>query len=123
MSTASNNDLQGLLNVSVAASSAAVSSSVQTNPYGRGLKVFINAVSASVGSFTVTVQGVSSGIGYTVLTSAAIIAPGLTVLTVYPGVAAVANVSGSDVIPRQFQVTLTPTGFTGIVNVSACVIV
>lgn len=44
---------------------------------------------------------------YTILTGAAITATGLIVLRVYPGVAAVANLSSSDFLPSIWRLTMT----------------
>ena len=59
----------------------------QTNTDGRGLKLFVNMSLVGTGSVTFTVQGKdpTSGTYYTILASAAIIANGFTVYTVYPG--------------------------------------
>ena len=121
--TVSNNDIHSALSVSGTTLGSAITSQIHTNPYGRGVKVIVNTLNASAGSFTVSIQGVMAGSAVTLLTSAAINATGLTTLTVYPGVAVSANVSASDVLPRQWQLVVTPTGFTGTANISACVIV
>lgn len=123
MSTASNNDASSVLTASGVTLGTPLVSPLQVNPYGRGVKVFVTCSVFVAGSFTVTVQGVMNGIAYTALVSAAIVAAGTTVLTVYPGIAAVANVSANDPLPRQWQVTITPTAFTGVANIGACVIV
>jgi len=123
MSTASNNDASSVVAVSGVTLGTPFISPLQVNPYGRGVKVFVTCSIFGAGSFTVTVQGVMNGVAYPALVSAAIIAAGTTVLTVYPGIAAALNVAANDPLPRQWQVTLTPTGFTGVVNVAACVIV
>lgn len=104
MSTASNNDVLGIL-PGVGATASQNSPDLQ-NPYGRGVKVYINMVSAGTGSVTFTIAAKDPGSGQYVplLSSAAIVASGLTTLTVYPGIAAVANVSASDVLPRTWRV-------------------
>ena len=123
MSTASNNDITSVMALTASVSSQAVTCPFQLNPYGRGVKLFVTATQASAGSFTVTLQGLFNGAVYTILASAAISATGTTVLTVYPGLTAVANATANDVLPRQWQVTITPTAFTGVLNIGACVIV
>lgn len=91
---------------------ATTSSADQTNYNGRGVKVVFDfTVETDAGvSIVVTVEGKDalSGKYYTLLTSAALVAVGTTVLTIYPGVAAAANVSASDILPRTWRVTATP---------------
>ena len=96
------------------------------NPDGRGLKLFVNMSAAGTGSVTITIQGKdpTSGNYYTILASAAIVANGFTIYTVYPGAPATANVSANDILPRTWRVLATannanPTTYT----VSASVIV
>lgn len=123
MSTASNNSIAPVLSVTGSSLGTAQTSAVQSNPYGRGIKLFINASVLSAGSFTVTISGVINGTAYTILTSASISSTGNSVLSVYPGLTAASNVTANDVLPAQWQVTLTPTTLTGVVNIAACVIV
>jgi hypothetical protein len=122
MSIASNNDIASVISASSPGSTAATSA-VQINPYGRGIKLQINCSSYTSGSFTVTLSGVINGTAYTILTSAALSAAAVTILTVYPGLTAVANVTATDVLPSQWKITITPTSLVGVVNVGACVIV
>jgi hypothetical protein len=71
----------------------------------KGCLIFINVTSVT-GSLTVTLQGVGpTGAAYTILASAAISATGQTVLRVYPGIAASANVSANDVTPITAQLS------------------
>lgn len=123
MSTASNNDIPSVISLTGATTSSAVTSGIQSNPYGRGIKLQIAVPVLSAGSLVVTIQGVINGQAYTVLASASISATGTSILSVYPGLTAAANVTANDVLPRQWQVLVTPTGFTGVVNIGACVIV
>lgn len=104
-----------------AASGATVSqnSSDQTNYNGRGVKILINMTAAGTGSVTFTIQGkdVATGLYYTILASAAVTANGVTVLTVYPGIAVTANVAASDALPRTWRILVTannanPTSYT-----------
>lgn len=78
------------------------------NPYGRGVKVIINTTAIGTGSITVTIQGKDPGSGfyYTILASAAIVTNVVTVLTVYPGAPATANVSANDALPRQWRIAV-----------------
>ena len=80
-----NNDIPLVLAYTGSGGSAAQASALQVNPYGRGIKLFINCSAYTSGSFTVAVQGVLNGLVYSALTSAAISAAGITELTVYPG--------------------------------------
>ena len=58
---------------------------------------------------TVTIQGKDpiSGKYYTILASAALAAAATTVLRVYPGLVAVANLTVNDVMPRHWRVSVT----------------
>jgi hypothetical protein len=60
------------------------------------------------GSVTVTIQGLdpTSGKYYTMLASAAIVATGTVVLTVFPG-APVGNVSANDQLPATWRLLAT----------------
>lgn len=81
----------------------------------RGLKVGVNctAVTGTSPTLAVTIQGKDpSGTYFTILTSANIVTTGLTVLTVYPGVAVTANVSASDFIPPTWRISYTIGGTT-----------
>ena len=123
MSVRTNTDITSVLAISGTTLGTPITSPVQSNGYGRGVKVSVQTTAASAGSFTVTVQGLINGIAITLLTSAAISTTGQITLTVYPGLTASANVIANDILPRQWQVTVTPTGFTGVVNIGASVIV
>lgn len=109
MSTASNNDLTASSVLAGVGATASQNSADLLNPYGRGVKVFINVTAIGTGSVTFAIQGKdpASGTYYTILASAAIVANGLTVLTVYPGLTAAANSAANDVVPRQFRVIAT----------------
>lgn len=76
---------------------------------GRGVKVALNVTAAGSGSITVSVQGkdAASGAYYTLLAGAAVTGNGLTLYTVHPAVAAVANVSANDVLPHTWRVLVT----------------
>lgn len=107
MSVVSNNDLIGVI-VGVG-STVTVNSGDLTNPYGRGLKVMVNTTLIGTGSITATIQGKdqASGQYYTILASAAITTNVATLLSVYPGLTAVANVSANDVLPRTYRILVT----------------
>ena len=77
------------------------------NPYGRGAVLVIDVTAATATpSVVFTVKG-KSALGsdyYTILASAAITATGQTVLRIYPGLTAAANVTASDVLPATWRV-------------------
>lgn len=126
MSTASNNDFNaGSVVVGVGAT-ASQNSPDLLNPYGRGVKVWVNTTAIGTGSITVTIQGKDPGSGAytTLLASAAIVTNTVGVLTVYPGLPATANVSANDVLPRQWRVSVTANNANPAnYSVGACVIV
>jgi hypothetical protein len=73
---------------------------------GKGLIVVVDITAITAGSMTVTVEGFDeiSGKYYTLLTSAALAAAATTVLRIYPGLTAAANVTVSDVTPAKCRV-------------------
>ena len=98
------------------AASAGVTVPIETN-MGLGLLVFINitAISGTSPTLTVTLKGAideGASATYTILASAALNATGLTVLRVYPGLTASANVTANDVVPKTCQI-VTAIGGTG----------
>lgn len=106
--------------VTLASASAGGNSADLTNVNNRGLKVVVNvtSITGTTPSLTVTIQGkdAASGAYYTLLASAAITAAGTTVLTVYPGQTASANVSANDVLPRTWRVLYAIAGTTPAVS-------
>lgn len=93
-----------------AARTATVSSVDQTNYNCRGVVIFIDVTAiAATPSVTFTIEGKSSLSAeyYTILTSAAVVATGNTVLRAYPGLTAAANTVANDVLPRIWRVTAT----------------
>lgn len=107
--SALNRDLTASDLVSGVGATASQNSADQVNTDARGVKVFVNVTNAGTGSITAAVQAKdpASGAYTTLLASAAIVANGATVLTVYPGLPATANVSANDVLPRQWRVSVT----------------
>lgn len=85
------------------------------NDFMRGVLVFLNVESVGAETITVTIQG-KSPVGtdeyYTILASAAITDPGLTVLAVYPGITAAANASVSAVLPATWRISVTVSAAT-----------
>lgn len=103
-----------------AAAAAGSNSADQSNPLHRGVKVVIDvtAIAGTTPTFTVTIRGKdpASGKYFTILASAALTATGTVVLTVYPGIAAVANVSASDVLPDTWRIETAIGGTTPTVT-------
>ena len=90
-----------------AARTATTNSADATNYNAKGAHIIINVTAITTSSLTVTVQGKCpiSGVYYDILVGAAITSTGITILKVFPGVAAVANGSASDILPRTFRVS------------------
>lgn len=84
------------------------------NPCFRGVKVVVDITSltGTAPTLTVTIQGKDevSGKYYTLLASAALSAAGTTVLTVFPGLTAVANSKADDVLPSTWRIITTSGG-------------
>jgi hypothetical protein len=90
-----------------AARTATVNSDDLANAGYRGVVVVIDVTAISLTpSVVFTIKGKSQlGDDYwTILASAAVTATGQTVLRVYPGLTAAANLTASDVLPRQWRV-------------------
>jgi len=73
------------------------------------LRIAVNISAIAAGSLTVTILGYdqSSGAAWTVLASAALVATGLTLLSVGPFVAAAANVNAQGYAPVFYEVLCT----------------
>src|SRR5689334_18301024 len=103
-----------------AAASAGVSSPDQVNAGAAGLKVVVDitALGGTSPTLTVIIEGkdTASGKYFTILSSTALAAVATTVLTVYPGVAASANVAANDVLPRTWRVRTVIGGTTPAVT-------
>lgn len=111
-----------------AAGAGTTDSPDQDNPGGRGV-VVVADITASSGTIAVTVaiQGkdAASGKYYTLLTSASLTGTGTTVLTVYPGLTAAANVTVTNVLPATWRVrVVSGAGVTPSVTmtVGACIL-
>lgn len=92
-----------------AARTASVNSATFPNSRHRGLHLVIDATaSAATPSVVFTIQGYSP-LGddyYTILASAAVTGAATTVLRVYPGLAAAANLVVSDFLPPLWRVSV-----------------
>jgi hypothetical protein len=93
-----------------------------TNWEGRGLILGTNVTSIN-GSIIVSIRGkdLESGKFYDVLTSTAIIASGLSTMTVYPGIAASSNVTANSILPQTWDVVVTASG-TATYSIGASVV-
>ncbi len=116
--TGSGTDTGALLTLTAA--SASVNSADQTNQASKGIKVVVDitAITGTSPTLTVTLEGkdLASGAYYTILASAALTAVGVTVLTVFPGATAVANVAANDFLPKTWRVQATIGGTTPAVT-------
>ncbi|KKM81261.1 hypothetical protein LCGC14_1331540 [marine sediment metagenome] len=110
-----------------AARTATVDSDAQINDEGRGCHVIINVTSITdTPSVVPKIQGrdPASGEWYDLLPGVAIIAIGMTVLKVYPGIATIVNAAASDILPAHWRVRLEHADVDSITySVGAVVIV
>ena len=98
-----------LVLLSSAARTAATTSTDITNTDYRGCHIIIDVtVDPASASITPTIQGLDSVSGkyYTLLVGSAITAVGTTVLRIYPGLVASANVTVNDILPNKFRVSM-----------------
>jgi hypothetical protein len=122
-----NLDLGALLTFTADAT-ASTSTPIQQNIVGCGIKLVIDitAITGTAPTLTVTLKGFDPGSGksYTILASAALNATGTTVLTVYPGQTAAANLAANDHLPASWLVTAAIGGTTPAVTatISACML-
>lgn len=97
---------------------ATVASADMQNRFGKGIILFINMVAVPGGdTVTFTIQGriplpakPAAGTYYTILASTALVGTGLTVLRVYPGLTAAANLVVSDVLPVDWRINAAHSG-------------
>lgn len=93
------------------------------NPDAKGIKVVVDITAVTTTTCTVTIEGVdgASGKHYTILASTALGSVATTVLTVYPGLTAAANVTVNDHLPPRFNIKAVlsnGTSLTGTIGVS-----
>lgn len=92
-----------------AARTAETTSEDISNPQYKGCHVIIDVTAdPASASITPTIQGKDSVSGkyYTLLVGNAISAVGTTILRIYPGLAASANVIANDIVPNKFRVSM-----------------
>lgn len=110
--------MRGNLLTTVAASAARTStltSTTQTNYNGAMVHVIIAVTSMASGGLTPVINGIGNlGTSYVLLTGAKITGTGTTVLKIGPGFATSVNASAADMIPRSWNVVVTPDDSTSI---------
>lgn len=102
---------QGNLSASILSATVRTVTAVsadQINPSWRGGHFIISASVVTAGSFTPKIQGKDpvSGNYYDILVGPAVSTVTDVVLKVYPGIAAVANSSASDILPRVWRLNM-----------------
>lgn len=126
--SAANRDLNAGELLNVVAGTTTQTTADMANADARGVKVFVNvsANAGGLGSITASIQIKDPGSGTyaTPLSSAAIVATGFTVLTIYPGLAATANVTANDCLPRQWRIQVVANNANPVsYTVGACLLV
>lgn len=106
----------------VAAGAGTTNSDDQLNLYGKGVQLGVN-ISAKTGTISVVVnmQGkdVASGQYYTICSTAALTSAAFTLLTVYPGTTASANVDCNAPLPTAWRAqVVSGTGSTPAVTLT-----
>jgi hypothetical protein len=93
------------------AARTATESGADTINYNARGGHFVIDVSAVTGAASITVDVEAkdpvSGVYYSLLNSAAISTVSTVVLKIYPGITPVANAAASDILPREYRVTVT----------------
>lgn len=106
--------------ITLTAASVGSSSADIANQFGMFAHVIIDitALSGTAPTLTVTVEGrdATSGKYYPILVSAALAAVATTVLRIFPGAAATANLSANDFMPTLFRVSVAIAGTTPAVT-------
>ena len=111
------------------AAAAGAASVDQANSNGRGVQIGINvtAITGVAAAITAIIEGkdTASGVYYTLFASAAIAVAGFTLLTLYPGSLAVANLVTNQILPRTWRLRTVISGASPSVTatVGASVIV
>lgn len=107
----SNQDANATLVPLAAQGAGTVNSSDIINTNGKGINIGINTTIDAAGAYTVALQGkdVVSGTYYTILTSATLAATGFVLMSIYPGLVAVANTVANAVLPRTYRIQVVVT--------------
>lgn len=102
------------VDVLVAQTRAATTTSADFVNYGsKGIHLVVDVtVVPGVDTVTPKLQGMINNVYYDLLVGSAIVATGTTVLKLYPGISATANVSSSDVLPGSWRVVMTHSAAT-----------
>lgn len=81
----------------------------QTNPYGSGIHVILDATIIGTGSITLEIDGKDpvSGKYYSLLTGAAVVTNSTNVYRVFPGATPAANAAANDRLPRTWRIKVT----------------
>lgn len=90
----------------------ATASSADINNLGnRGTHIIINVSAYTSGTWTPRIQGKNpiTGVYYDILVGSGITGTGVTVLKVYPGMTAAANLAASDALPKTWRLQMTGT--------------
>lgn len=111
---------QNITALVLSAAAASVNGADLDNIGARGAHVVIDitAITGTTPTATFTVEGKDavSGKYYTIIASAALNATGTTVLRIYPGLTAAANLTAADVLPKTFRVIVAIAGTTPAVT-------
>jgi hypothetical protein len=101
-----NVDVGPILTLTAHAATLASARIMNLKAVGIKLVIDVTAITGTSPTLTVALRGYdnASGKSFTVLASAAITTVSTVVLTVYPGVTAVANVAANDHLPTQWDV-------------------
>lgn len=114
--TRGGNNYDGVSLLTLSAASASVNGTDQKNLFASGMAVVIDitAITGTTPSLTVVLEGKDpvSGKYFTILSSAALNSVGTTVLRVFPGATAAANLTVNDRLPKTFRVRATIAGTT-----------
>jgi hypothetical protein len=119
------NENQNVLILASAAYSATNTGADLTNLNCRGVVVTVDITTVGTATWTIAIQGKDpvSGKYNTLLTSAALAANATTMLTLYPGLTAIANVTVSGVLPITWRIVATLGGSGNITGSIGAVLI
>ena len=80
-----------------------------TNNAGKGAIFVLDMTNVGTGSVTIAIKGKDpvSGKYYTILTGLAVTTNSTNIYRIYPGLTVAANATGSDLLPKTYQVVVT----------------